>query len=264
MKYVQQYCLTSTTTPHIAAVNACTSACAPLTDVLQLLWVNQHPYVGQYDYCSASSSAYTNNAADCARCLQSQEESVIIGNFVDTMNQACASRPFAANGDLISPIRALFDTSLLSSTDASSTAASTSSTSASGSYSSPPATSAVGSNTPQYNGQTDSSSNNGGLSTGAAAGIGAAVAVVAIGVIARLVFIYLRRRRTTRQTAAEAPSLPAAAAEISADSEHGSRPDTKQQHFVYEKDAGVFDRQVHEASTESQSHFVELPAYQSR
>ncbi|KAK5084837.1 hypothetical protein LTR70_007773 [Exophiala xenobiotica] len=264
LKYVQQHCLIDTDTPHIAAVNACTSACSPLGDVLETLWINKHPFVGQYDYCSLDSSAYTDHAADCARCLQGQEESVVIGNFVDTMNQACASRPLAANGELISPTRALFETSIPSSVGASSTGASTSSssTTATGTNSRTSTTSSTtqggtastGSSAAHDNSETDKSSEGGGLSTGAAAGIGAGIAVLAIGVIAGLVFLFLRRRRTTKQVQPQSQSW--AAAEMSANS---TAQGVKHEAPAQEKPAWGSEEQLHEAPSDAQSRF-ELPA----
>jgi len=254
MKYVQQYCLIDTTTPHIAAVNACTSACSPLGDVLETLWISSHPFLGQYDYCSENSSAYTNHAGDCARCLQGQEESVIIGNFVDTMNQACVSRPLAANDELLSPTRALFETSLPSSTDTSSTAASTSGSSAAATQTN--SASISGSSAAQSTDETTEddhtakSSDSGGLSTGAVAGIGVGVAVLAIGVIAGLVFLFVRRRRTTKL------AQSSTAAELPIDTRYNGMA----QDVRHEKAAWGSEEQLHEAPSDTKSRFVELPA----
>ena len=252
--------------PHIAPVNACTSACSPLGDVLKTLWINSKPYEGQYDYCTEDSSAYPNNAADCARCLQAQDGSVIIGNMVDTMRQACDTRPLAANGELIVPARDLFETAVVSSATAGSSTAFTSTASATGrsmnsatsSSTSPPSTDEpTGTASANSQGGTDqgSSSEQGGLSTGAAAGIGAGIAVLAIAIIAGLWVLFRRKRR------AGSRGRPAHAVELSSPPPTAKVPDHKYDMHIQEK--GV-DGQLHEADGTPQSRLVELPAAYKR
>lgn len=286
MKYVQEYCLIDNTTPHIAAVNACTSACSPLSNVLDTLWINKHPFIGQYDYCNEDSSAYTNFAEDCAKCLQSQDESVVLGNFVDTMNKACTSRPLAASGDLIAPSRDLFDTSVISSsataTDTSSTPASSSS-SATTSNSSSSTTEIANSNsittslsststvqtgvseTHPADGNNDSNNktdytSTSGLSTGAAAGIGAGIAIVVIALLAGLGFLVLRRRQ--HQSREAIPHSPAV--ELMSRPYYFGSDTIKPGTGVYEKGAAGFDGQLHEAPNGSQYRLVELSAHTKR
>lgn len=293
MKYVQEYCLIDTTTPHIAAVNACTSACSPLSTVLDTLWINKHPFVGQYDYCTEDSSAYPNFAGDCAKCLQSQDDSVILGNFVDAMSKACSSRPLAASGDLIVLNRDLFDTSIkpsiaitmsstsittMTTTDSSSTKASSSSTSASNSISSTTVSGnrtsmttststtgtvqngtsetnpAAGNN--ESNNQTDHT-NTGRLSTGAAAGIGAAIAIAVIAILAGLGFWFFRQRQhNSRESLPQSPAV-----ELMSHPYSFNPWNVKPGMEVYEKGAGGFDGQLHEAPNVSQRNLIELSAF---
>lgn len=222
MKYVQQYCLIDDTTPHIAAVNACTSACTVLSPVLNTLWINSHPYANEYDYCSINSSLYPQHAANCAKCLQSQKDTVIIGNFVDTMNQACISQPYAANGNLITTTRALFDTSIPTSTPTSASQSSTTATT--------PTTTAVSKKA---------------LGTGAVAGIAVAAVIIGLGLIIGIV-VFMRRNRKQQQSQ-KAPMPP----ELS---EGHVRPYLKDGHNILEKPAGGLQGQIHEAPNYSETH----------
>lgn len=274
MKYVQQYCLIDNTTPHIAAVNACTPACSPLSDVLTSLWINKHPFVGQYDYCSSYSSEYPNNAADCSKCLQAQKGSVIIGNFVDTMLNACKSKPLVSNGELIQPKRDLFRAAVIplsSSMRASSTVSSGATTSSikststtrsnGGSSANVPVSSATGVvvTETEYAGASQSALSQTGLSTGAAAGIGAAVAIVALGIVAGIAFLIVKRRQ--RVSAQENQPL---AVELKrrdqsppySSVKYGYSVHEQPQEPVYEK---YTDNHIYEAPSGSQNRLIELP-----
>lgn len=269
MKYVQEYCLIDNTTPHIAAVNACTSACSPLSDVLDTLWINKHPFLGQYDYCTSDSSAYTAHAGDCARCLQSQEQSVILGNFVDTMNHACDARPLAASGELIVLNRELFDTVPLSSATVSTATATKSDLTSNPSSATNTASEAISTGTPSItptgkatdnNTTSSSQGNQNTLSTGAAAGIGAGIAIVVIAAILVLGFIILRRRK--RNSGRLKPQ--SVALELSSSHNPVVRQSNKHGFNIFEKSASSVDGQLHEAPTDSQSRLIELPAYSRR
>lgn len=193
IKYVQQYCLIDT--PQTSAASNCASKCNSLKDVLDTSWI----YSGvqpQYGYCSWNSSEYTKNAGNCASCLQGQEGGVVIGNFAETLNGACADKPLASSGQMVSVKGDLFastggaantsaSASSSSPTSASATSTATSTSSSTGS----PGTGSAASASASASGQSQ------GLSTGAKAGIGIGVAlgVIALAGIGALFFV--RRKR---------------------------------------------------------------------
>ncbi|KAJ9662053.1 hypothetical protein H2198_001595 [Neophaeococcomyces mojaviensis] len=187
--------------------------------------------------------------------------SVLIGNFMDTMNQACVSRPYAANGDLIVPNRALFETSTPSSTSRTATSASSSFISGSTSTGAPTTATPTSTNesgiiqsatttaTP-----TPTAASNATLSTGAVAGIAVGATILGLGLIAGLVIFLRRKRKSQVQAGGHMIQSPP-------DSSVGlTTVQLKDGQFIHEKPAGGMEGQVHEAPYHSESRFVELPA----
>ena len=232
-----------------AGVNACSTACSPLTDTLKVQWLAKKPYVGQYDYCSADAESYTQAAVSCAKCLQGKTGTVVLGNFINTMNDACISKPFAANHEPIHPQRDLFNTATIAPTTSrtaiSSTTETTSATTSTNDETSSSSTQTSTSTSPTADPERPSSltetqttiaastiiasqstsasaqaiatqvpasgdpnddRSQTGLTLSAAAGIGAAVAVLIIGSSALAAFLIMRRRRRTT-TAAQSKSM---------------------------------------------------------
>ena len=140
------------------------------------------------------------------------------------MNQACISKPYAANGNLITTARALFDTSIPTSTSTS-----TSTTQSSTAATTP--TAAVVSKK--------------GLSTGAIAGIAVAAVILGLGLIIGII-VLLRRNRKRRQ-----PHQAPMPAELS---EGPVRPYFKDGRDILEKPAGALQGQIHEAPNYSETH----------
>lgn len=223
MKYTLQVCVIDSTSK-IAAVQTCSTDCQPLQPVLDALWLSTTPYANQYDYCSVNSGSFPADAGKCAACLQSHPGSVVLGNFVQIMSDACASQPLAVNGDLVSLPRALLDTSTIAvatGSSISSSSSSTGTTSSSGSAGASTATSdssltsssmaspSSSSTTGAISSTSTSTTSSHGLSTGAAAGIGIGIGLLAAGAIAFLAFWIIRRRRQRRQDGLFAPELPA-------------------------------------------------------
>ena len=244
LKYVQEYCLIDKTTPHIAAVNACTSACSPLSNVLDTLWINKSPFIAQYNYCTSDSSAYASNAEGCSTCLQAQKGSVIIGNFVDTMLNACKTKPLASNGQLIVPERDLFDTAVIRLSSSISTATTTSKSRSASKSSTSTATASSSSTSGVQPTNTVESAPSHALSTGAAAGIGAAAAILGLGAIVAIALLFRRRRRRDRVQESQPLAMEL------------NQPNSKHGYNVTEKPA---DSQIYEAPSGPQSQLIELP-----
>lgn len=244
MKYTLQTCVIDSSSK-TTQVQACSDECSPIGPVLDTLWLSTTPYANQYDYCSIQSGSFPADAPACAACLQSQEGSVVLGNFVNIMSDACANQPLAQNGDLVSLPRALLDTVTVASTgaaksSAASSAASSStrgsesteaaSSSGSGSMSTAKITStgtvtATGSSSSASStaaaasSSSTSSPSSGGLSSGAATGLGVAIGLVGAAAIGALIFFILRRRKQRSSKLHQTPresELPGYSAETPA------------------------------------------------
>jgi hypothetical protein len=78
MKYTLQYCMfqENGSTPNLPQ---CQADCAGLYPVLQTSWFTSPP-LSQYAYCSINETAFPTYASTCAKCLQSYDGSVVLGN----------------------------------------------------------------------------------------------------------------------------------------------------------------------------------------
>ncbi|OCT44266.1 hypothetical protein CLCR_05991 [Cladophialophora carrionii] len=212
MKYTLQFCMFqgNGSTPNLPQ---CEADCAGLYPVLQTSWFSPEP-AEQYAYCSINDTAFPTYASTCASCLLSDEGSVVLGNFLNTLQSACDNQPDASLGETIPLQRALFDTATVGTATATSTAdsstisATTSSASsdrattgtvstASGSAKTPPP--AADPINTGASAQETSQSSSPGISPGAAAGIGIGCGLGAIALAAGLGWFFLNRRRRLRR-----------------------------------------------------------------
>ncbi|KAF9886451.1 hypothetical protein FE257_011483 [Aspergillus nanangensis] len=159
-KYTIDYCLWQNSS-NTAAVPRCNRYCGPLNGVLGRTWGKD---AGQYDYCDWGNGGLKTYAKDCAACLNSVAGSVVLGNFVSSLEANCEFKPNASLHQTANLTR-----SVLFASDTTPMASETSGTDASSS----------------------------GLSGGAIAGI--VVGAVAVCVLAALfAWFFLRRRRRRR------------------------------------------------------------------
>ncbi|KAJ6087210.1 hypothetical protein N7467_006124 [Penicillium canescens] len=161
MKYTLQTCIfTHQTNP---ALSACNSSCSPLEKNLNTLWGKENGnWQPQYQYCKTDESSFVPYQGGCATCLEKQDNTKVLGNYLGAMGSACGNKPNATKGQTVSLSRSLFTSN------------------------SPSASATSGS----------------GLSSGAKIGIGVGVGlgVVALGVIAGIVWFCMRRRRAQTQS----------------------------------------------------------------
>ncbi|KAE8408597.1 hypothetical protein BDV37DRAFT_156747 [Aspergillus pseudonomiae] len=193
-KYTLQTCLYDRTSE--TSISGCEDECLPLRSKFTDLWYKPNYTETLYEYCD---DVFTQYASGCATCLRSKSGSVILGNFMDTMDSACELKPNASAGEIVTLRRPLFDMST-----ATSNTSATSSASASAS--------ATGSN----GGNRDTSSS--GLSTGAKAGIGVGVGVGGLMVLGAAAWLLLAKRRRAAQGGAhqyEPPLEQGPASEVS-------------------------------------------------
>ncbi|KAE8154607.1 hypothetical protein BDV25DRAFT_103207 [Aspergillus avenaceus] len=178
-KYTIQNCLFEQSSS--SALSACESSCLPLQSVFKYLW-GTHPDMEAYYYCSMNNGAFDQYADSCATCLKKQSGSVILGNFMDSMQSGCQNKPNASEGDTIRLKSDLFSTATTDDTT-SATSSPTSSSSATQSATSAP-----------------SKSTSSGLSTGAKAGIGVGVGVGGLIIVGAALWAFLSRSRRTQQS----------------------------------------------------------------
>ncbi|KAJ5766737.1 uncharacterized protein N7511_004353 [Penicillium nucicola] len=173
MKYTLQTCIfTHQTNP---ALSACNSSCNPLEKNLNTLWgKGGGKWAPQYQYCQTDDASLVQYQGGCASCLEKQDNTKVLGNFLGAMGSACDSKPNATKDETVSLSQSLFTLT---------------STSPSPSSSSSPSSS-------------PSTTSNSGLSSGAkiGIGIGVGVGVTALGVMAGIVWFCIRRRRAQPQS----------------------------------------------------------------
>lgn len=180
-----------------------------MKDVLDVSWIYRGAQA-QYAYCDWNSSQYTNFGEDCAICLQEQEGGVIIGNFADTMLNACASQPLAANGEIVSTARDLFNSATIASTSgtSSSTSASASSANSATTTAGNSAISTVSSVSSPTISPSNAAESGGGLSPGASIGLGVGIGIVGLAAVIGVVFFVWRKRSVSGSSAASDTILP--------------------------------------------------------
>ncbi|KAI9037259.1 uncharacterized protein KD926_000696 [Aspergillus affinis] len=194
-KYILQDCLFDRESD--VSLSPCESSCLPLKPVLKTLWF-QKEWVPQYEYCDMGGGALETYAGDCADCLRGKTGSVFLGNFMDTLNSGCQTKPNASDGETVKLRQALFatETSLSTTTSTGATGTATKPTTTSTSASTSTSTTADASSTPAQNTNTQSESETGssGLSPGAAAGIGVGAGAGGLILLAALVWVFFLRR----------------------------------------------------------------------
>lgn len=201
MKYSLEYCLFQSGNSSTPNLPSCSSACAPLYPVLTTSWFAT-PRPGTYEYCNQNGSAFTQSAQDCADCLREESGSIILGNYIKTMLNACNKTPQASKGQTVNVVqRGLFN-SAIPTVSTSGTATSVSSSASAYRPSAATTTSAAAAST------STSSSGGSGLSTGAAAGIGVACGVLALAALGLLVWFVMRRRKSKKNVATSADQKP--------------------------------------------------------
>ena len=200
MKYSLEYCLFQSGNSSTPNLPSCSSVCAPLYPVLTTSWFAT-PRPGTYEYCTQNGSAFKQSGYDCASCLREDSGSVILGNYIRTMLNACDKKPQASKGQTINVGRGVFNSATIAQGPATTASAVPSTTSA---YrpSAATTTSAPAANATAAAAASSASSSGGsGLSTGAAAGIGVACGVLALAALGVLVWFVMRRRKNKRKNA---------------------------------------------------------------
>ncbi|KAE8372788.1 hypothetical protein BDV26DRAFT_273381 [Aspergillus bertholletiae] len=170
-KYTLQTCLYDRASE--TSISGCEDSCLPLRSIYKDLWYKNDSIEEIYSYCT---DVFMQYADGCSTCLRSKSGSVILGNFMDTMDSACETKPNASKKEIITLRQPLFD---LSTATANTTATSTSSATA----------------TPTSSEEATKEGGSSGLSTGAKAGIGVGVGVGGLMVLGAVAWFLLSRRR---------------------------------------------------------------------
>ena len=139
------------------------------------------------------------SAQDCTDCLREESGSVILGNYIRLMINACNKTPQASKGQTVNLGRGIFNTATV---DPSAAATATPVSSSASAYR-PSATSSAAAAS-----SSASSGGSSGLSTGAAAGIGVACGVLALVALGLLVWFVMRRRKSKKNVATSADQKP--------------------------------------------------------
>ncbi|KAE8393153.1 hypothetical protein BDV23DRAFT_192072 [Aspergillus alliaceus] len=174
-KYTLQTCLFDRSPD--TSLSGCEDNCLPLRSIFKNLWYKTNHTDKTYDYCS---DVFTQYAGDCASCLRAKSGSVILGNFMDTMDSACETKPDVSKGEIVTLRRSLFDATVASPSASASARGTKTGTST--------ATATGGGGDEEGDGSL-------GLSTGAKAGIGVGAGVGGLMVLGAVAWGLLVRRR---------------------------------------------------------------------